>query len=103
MLHDRSGSLGQQVKPQYAVSPHDPDKAMTRTSLVLFAVAAIVAAASPAFARPLPDRKTVVRHSPRPNGLEADTLRPRVAAPDSNNPALTGGGSVGYNEMLLRD
>jgi len=39
----------------------------------------------------------------RQNGLHAFAMVPRSAAgSDSNDPALTGGGSAGYNEMLQR-
>jgi hypothetical protein len=39
----------------------------------------------------------------RQNGLHAFAMVPRGAADgNANNPALTGGGSAGYNEMLLR-
>lgn len=39
----------------------------------------------------------------RQNGLHAFAMVPRSAADgNSNDPALTGGGSAGYNEMLQR-
>jgi hypothetical protein len=39
----------------------------------------------------------------RRNGLRAFAMVPRGAADgNANDPALTGGGSAGYNEMLLR-
>jgi hypothetical protein len=39
----------------------------------------------------------------RRNGLHAFAMVPRGAADgNANDPALTGGGSAGYNEMLLR-
>jgi hypothetical protein len=39
----------------------------------------------------------------RRNGLHAFAMVPRGAAVgDANDPAVTGGGSAGYNEMLLR-
>jgi len=39
----------------------------------------------------------------RLNGLHAFAMVPRSAAQgNANDPALTGGGSAGYNEMLLR-
>jgi hypothetical protein len=39
----------------------------------------------------------------RANGLHAFAMVPRGAADgNANDPALTGGGSAGYNQMLLR-
>jgi hypothetical protein len=38
----------------------------------------------------------------RLNGLHAFAMVPRDAAGNANDPALTGGGSAGYNEMLQR-
>ena len=43
------------------------------------------------------------RIAARRNGLHAFAMVPRGAAGgNANNPTLTGGGSAGYNEMLLR-
>jgi hypothetical protein len=38
----------------------------------------------------------------RRNGLHAFAMVPRGAEGTANDPALTGGGSAGYNEMLQR-
>jgi hypothetical protein len=41
------------------------------------------------------------RFAVRRNGLDAQAMVPRArSAPNPNSPASTGGGSLGYNEML---
>jgi opacity protein-like surface antigen len=41
------------------------------------------------------------RFAVRQNGQDAQAMVPRtLSAPNSNSPASTGGGSLGYNEML---
>jgi hypothetical protein len=38
----------------------------------------------------------------RPSGLHAFAMVSGAAGSNANNPALTGGGSTGYNQMLLQ-
>ena len=76
--------------------------------LTTFAV--LTAIATPAFAQYAPQdyqpaAPSSVRHksAARQNGLHAFAMVPRGAADgNANDPALTGGGSAGYNEMLQR-
>lgn len=56
--------------------------------------------ASPVFARPFHHGRIVARHTHQQSVLRSER---RTSFPDSNGPALTGGGSLGYNQMLLID
>ena len=77
--------------------------------LTTFAV--LAAFATPAFAQYAPQdyqpaAPSSVQHksAARQNGLHAFAMVPRAPAGSSlDDPSLTGGGSTGYNEMLLRD
>ena len=52
---------------------------------------------------PIAVRQTSHAKVARQNGLHAFAMVPRGSANgNSNDPALTGGGSAGYNEMLQR-
>jgi hypothetical protein len=64
-----------------------------------FSYAPIAAQSNTAAVRQKSQGKVAARR----NGLHAFAMVPRGAADgNANNPALTGGGSAGYNEMLLR-
>jgi hypothetical protein len=74
---------------------------------LLSTVAVLTALATPAFAQYAPqDYQTAVRPSAheqsagRQSGLHAFAMVPRgPSASNLDDPALTGGGSVGYNQM----
>jgi hypothetical protein len=67
--------------------------AVAATWLVMIVAAATLANTSPAFAQ----------HAARLKGQYALTPAPRTqATADRNDPALAGGGSLGYNQMVER-
>jgi hypothetical protein len=86
---------------------------MTRMScFALIVVSAVVSMASPTLAKPLnfqgdvthltPRRAVGPRHhyiSVRNSGIKAFALESR----NFFNPSLAGGGSIGYNESLIKD
>lgn len=89
---------------------------MINSKIALIAAIAVVGAASPAFAQSFctcygtgnvlpfsygpvapPHGKIAVRQ----NGLDAFAMDPRApSSSNSNDPAITGGGSLGYNQNL---
>jgi hypothetical protein len=101
---------------------------MTRVSKLAVIAAIIAAIATPAFAQsfdpevgsgnvaPFSYAPSIVQNNKvathqtsqgkiaaHRNGLHAFAMVPGAApGADSNNPALTGGGSAGYNQMLLQ-
>ena len=104
---------------------------INRTKLFIFALAAVLRLAStPAFAQsfdadegtrnvlPISGQPVAAKshhaavHTARPNGMNSYALEPRrqsnsaprVRVPvDSDDPAVTGGGSPGYNELLRQE
>jgi hypothetical protein len=78
------------------------------SSLALVAGVAAGAIASPALAQSYGSAPAVTASAPqhakiagRQRGLNAFAMIPqRQSSTDSNDPALTGGGSAGYNRML---
>ena len=68
-------------------------------NVLSFSYGPVAAQNDPVAVRPANPGKVAARH----NGLHAFAMVPRdSAAGNSNDPALTGGGSAGYNEMLER-
>jgi hypothetical protein len=106
---------------------------INRTKLILFAVAAVLRlAAAPAFAQsfdadegtgnvlPISSQPVAAEieshhaaaHTARRTGMDSYAMEPRQqsnSAPhfrtpvDSDDPAFTGGGSIGYNELLQQE
>jgi hypothetical protein len=79
------------------------------SSLALAAGLAAAAIASPAFAQsyaaaPATTTTAAASHhakvAARQSGLNAFAMVPHQSSADPNDPALTGGGSAGYNRML---
>ena len=73
----------------------------SKAKLALIAAVAAVSVVSPALAQ-------AGVHHVRRNGLHAYAMEPhsapRARMPvDSDDPALTGGGSIGYNELLRQE
>lgn len=90
-----------------------------KSKLILIAAVASLGIASPAFAQSFdPDAGTGnvlalgyaspanghERIAVRRSGLEAYAMVPRTqSGPSVDNPALTGGGNLGYNDYLRKD
>jgi hypothetical protein len=106
---------------------------MNRTKIIIFTLAAVLRlAATPAFAQsfdadegtgnvlPISGQPVAAEieshhgavHTTRRNGMDSYAMEPRApsnSAPrirmpvDSDDPAFTGGGSIGYNELLQQE
>ena len=72
---------------------------MVRTIKIVFCAAIILGTAFSASAKP----KSSTTHPLRPAMYKLITGHNLRTPPDSNNPEITGGGNLGYNQLLLID
>jgi hypothetical protein len=72
---------------------------MLRTIKIVFSAAIILSTAFSASATP----KSSATHPLRPAMYNLNTDHNFRTQPDSNDPGTTGGGNLGYNQMLLID
>jgi len=72
---------------------------MVRTIKIVFCAAIILGTAFSASAKP----KSSTTHPLRPAIYNLNTGHNLQTQPDSNDPGITGGGNLGYNQMLLID